>query len=75
MKELTGKQYLQRRGEGWYFRYAVPHALRDLLGKREIREPLGTTSLEEAKQGRNLRLKHKSLREMYHYSDKVTLSQ
>ncbi|MDG1286041.1 MAG: hypothetical protein P8P30_00580 [Rickettsiales bacterium] len=54
MKELSGKQYLQRRGDTWHFRYAVPEELRPSLEKRELRLSLGTKDLDVAKQKRNL---------------------
>ena len=42
--------YLQKRGNRYWFRFAVPHALRSIIGKPEILKALDTSDLAVAKQ-------------------------
>ena len=46
---MTKTKRLQRRGDTFFCRVAVPHALRPVLGKNEIVRTLGTSDIKTAK--------------------------
>ena len=52
---MDGK-YLLKRGRTWYFRFAIPYAVQDILGGQEFIKSLKTRDYQEARL-----LKHKYL--------------
>ena len=49
MEDVTKPQHLMRRQSTYYFRRSVPNELRQIIGKSDLKNSLGTTDLGVAK--------------------------